>query len=257
MDLGLHSGVALVTAASRGIGRATAERLAREGMTVVAASRSGGDAEELFDGGRIVNLPHDLADAQATATLVNDVVERFGRLDTAVLNTAGPKITSVLSTTWEDWIAAHDLLLRPVVQIGTAAARHMADAEGGSVVLLSSTWVRQPAPGGVLSTSYRSAASAFIKSLATEVAGSGVRVNQVLTGATGTDRTQRIAEIKAEANGTTVEEENAAVVRDIPLGRWAEAAEIADVVAFLASARSAFITGTAVPVDGGAVRGAH
>lgn len=257
MDLGLESGVALVTAASRGIGRATAERLAREGMTVVAAARSVDDSEEILEGGRIVNVRHDLADAEVTQRLVSRVVERFGRLDLAVLNTPGPQILPALSATWADWSAAHDLLLRPVVQIGTAAAAQMADADGGAIVLLSSTWVRQPAPGGVLSTSYRSAASAFIKSLATEVAGRGVRVNQVLTGATGTDRTQRIVEIKSAANGTTIDDEIAAVVRDIPLGRWAEAAEIADVVAFLASARASFITGAAVPVDGGAVRGAH
>ena len=133
----------------------------------------------------------------------------------------------------------------------------MRDKGSGSIILLSSTWVRQPAAGGVLSASYRSAASAFVKSLAAELALSGVRVNQVMPGATGTDRMQRIVEMKSQNNGTEVDEEIAKVVADIPVGRWAEASEIADAVAFIASPRASFITGASIPVDGGAVRASH
>ncbi|MGA4688709.1 SDR family oxidoreductase [Rhodococcus sp. AB351] len=257
MYLGLENGIALVTAASKGIGRATAERLANEGMTVVATSRSAGPTIEEHGQGRIVPLPHDLSDAATTATLVNQVVERFGRLDVMVLNTPGPRILPALDVDWQDWQAAHDLLLRPVVQLGTAAAKTMRRQGSGAIVLLSSTWVRQPALGGVLSSSYRSAASAFVKTLALELGGTGVRINQVMPGATGTDRMQGIVEMKSTTNGTTVDEEIAKVVKDIPTGRWGEASEIADAVAFLVSERSSFITGTALPVDGGAVRASH
>ncbi|MFW0784877.1 SDR family oxidoreductase [Gordonia sp. CPCC 206044] len=257
MYLGLEKGVALVTAASRGIGRATAERLALEGMTVVAAARTvGTDVEDLGDG-RIVPFEADLSDTEATAALVASVVEMHGSLDVAILNTPGPVIKPALDLTWTEWQAAHDLLLRPVIQLGTAAGRQMRRQGSGSIVLLSSTWVRQPAAGGVLSTSYRSAASAFVKSLAGELAASGVRVNQLLTGATGTDRMQGIVEMKSRNNGTTVEQEIEKVVTDIPMGRWAEASEIADAVAFLASERASFVTGSALVADGGAVRAAH
>ncbi|MEZ5149662.1 SDR family oxidoreductase [Rhodococcus zopfii] len=257
MYLGLENGIALVTAASRGIGRATAERLASEGMTVVAASRSAGTDTEEHGQGRIVPLVHDLGDADATAALVGRVVERFGRLDVAVLNTPGPRIGPALDVDWVDWQAAHDLLLRPVVQLGTAAGKVMCEQGSGAIVLLSSTWVRQPALGGVLSSSYRSAASAFVKTLALELGGTGVRVNQVMPGATGTDRMQGILEMKSANNGTSADDEIAKVVQDIPAGRWGEAGEIADAVAFLVSQRASFITGASLPVDGGAIRAGH
>lgn len=256
MYLGMDKGVALVTAASRGIGRATAERLALEGMTVIAAARTAGAVEDMGDG-RIIPVELDLADAEATAGLVDRIVDEHDRIDVAVLNTPGPRLTPALDAEWSDWAAAHELLLRPVVQLGTAAGRRMREQGGGSIVLLSSTWVRQPAAGGVLSAAYRSAASSFVKTLSAELAPHQVRVNQVMPGATGTDRMQGIVEMKSRANGTTVDQEIAAVVADIPMGRWAEAAEIADAVAFLSSPRAAFITGTTLSVDGGAVRAAH
>jgi len=114
--------------------------------------------------------------------------------------------------------------------------------------------VRQPSPGGVLSASLRSAVSGLAKQMALELAPLGVRVNQVQPGATATERMQAIIAAKASANGTSAEEEQAKVVHEIPLGRWAEPEEIADAVAFLSSPRSSFVLGSALAVDGGAVR---
>ena len=257
MDLELSGGTALVTAASRGIGRAVSERLAEEGMTVVAGGRTAGREAEKLGGGVIVPLISDLADAAQTGSLVDAVVTEHGRLDVLVLNTPGPRIVPALDTSWADWAAAHDLLLRPVVQLAVAGGRQMREQGSGTIVLLSSTWVRQPAPGGVLSASYRSAAAAFVKTLAGELAPHGVRVVHVMPGATGTERMQAIVDTKAAKNGTTRDEEIDAVVRDIPLGRWAQAGEIADVVAFAASPRAGFMTGSSLVVDGGAVRATY
>lgn len=257
MDLELTGGTALVTAASRGIGRAVSERLAEEGMTVVAGARTAEREVEKLGAGVIVPLVSDLADAEQTGSLVDTVVAEHGRLDVLVLNTPGPRIVPALDTSWADWAAAHDLLLRPMVQLAVAGGRRMREQGSGTIVLLSSTWVRQPAAGGVLSASYRSAAAALIKTLAGELAPHGVRVVQVMPGATGTERMQAIVDMKATRNGTTRDDEIAAVVRDIPLGRWAQAREIADVVAFAASPRAGFMTGSSLVVDGGAVRATY
>jgi 3-oxoacyl-[acyl-carrier protein] reductase len=259
VDLELRDRVVLVTAGSRGIGRAVARRLAAEGATVAVAARSESAldelAKELADlGGRASTHVVDLLDDHATTGLVPDVVATHGRLDALVVNTPGPRITSFLDSTDEDWAQAHDQLLRPAVTLARAAALQMIGQDGGSIVFLTSTWVKQPAAGGVLSASYRSAVSALAKTLASEVAGRGVRVNQVMPGATATDRMTDIVARKAQANGTSEADEVARVVADIPMGRWAEPAEIADTVAFLCSPRSGFTTGATIQVDGGAVR---
>lgn len=263
MDLDLASKIALVTAASKGLGYATADRLAAEGATVVISSREGAalrDAEEKLragapgGGGQVAAIPADLTADGAGTALVNEVIERFGRLDILVSNTPGPRISPLLELDDADWAGAYASLLRPAVQLSRTAARHMAERGEGSIVFLTSTWVKQPASGGGLSATMRAAISALSKSLALELAPAGVRVNQVMPGATATERMVNIAAAKAARNGTTVEEENAKVVAGIPLGRWAQAHEIADGVAFLASPRSAFTTGHSLSIDGGAVR---
>ncbi|MQY33833.1 4-formylbenzenesulfonate dehydrogenase TsaC1/TsaC2 [Streptomyces sp. RB17] len=253
MDLGLTGQVAAVTAASRGIGAAVARRFAAEGATAVAASRTAPTVPEAAPG-RVLPVKLDLADAAATARFVPDVVAEHGRLDVLVVNTAGPRLGPFLGTTDEDWAAGYDLLLRPAVQLARAGARQMAEQGGGCIVFLTSTWVRQPAPGGVLSAAFRSAIAALAKQLATEVAPAGVRVVQVMPGATGTDRMRDIVAAKSAAHGSSEDEEIDKVVQDIPLGRWAAAEEIADAVAFLASPRSSFTTGASLAVDGGAIR---
>jgi 3-oxoacyl-[acyl-carrier protein] reductase len=259
VDLELKDKVALVTAAGKGIGRAVARRLATEAATVALSSRSreGVDAALAEIGpvaGALCAHPVDLTDPRATAELVPAVVAEHGRLDVAVLNTPGPRISAFLDTTDTDWSDAYDLLVRPVVRLARDAARQMVALGGGSIVFLTSTWVRQPAPGGVLSAAMRSALSATAKEMALELAPHGVRVNQVMPGATGTGRMEAILAAKAGAHGTARDAELAKVVADIPLGRWAQPEEIADVVAFLASDRASFITGSGLAVDGGAVR---
>ncbi|MDO8278152.1 MAG: SDR family oxidoreductase [Burkholderiaceae bacterium] len=253
MNLELEGKVALVTAASRGIGAATAQRLAREGAKVAIAARSVSPTGKQVEQG-IYPYTADLGNAEATAALIPKVLKDFGRLDILVLNTPGPKIAPVLELDVEDWAAAYDMLVRPVVQLALAGAKQMVKQGSGSIVFLTSTWVKQPATGGVLSASMRSALSAFCKQMALELGPLGVRVNQVQPGATGTDRMTNIVKMKAAKLGTTVEAEIGKIVADIPMKRWGQADEIADAIAFIVSQRASFITGSTLQVDGGAIR---
>jgi NAD(P)-dependent dehydrogenase (short-subunit alcohol dehydrogenase family) len=256
MDLQLNGKFALVTAASKGIGQAVAQRLAQEGVTVAAASRSmAGAAEQAFPGGgRIVPFAADLSDRDATARLADAVIQRFGRLDILVLNTPGPKLKPFLETDLADWESAFDLLVRPVLQLAMAGACHMAANKSGNIVFLTSTWVKQPVATGSLSASMRSALSSLCKHMALELGPAGVRVNQVQPGATRTARTEDIAKAKAEKNGTTPAQEIGLIVKDIPLARIAEPEEVANAVAYLASPAAGFTTGATLQIDGGAVR---
>lgn len=258
MDLGLDGKVVLVTAASRGIGLACARRFLAEGARVAISARHAeglaAAVEQLQGGARLSTHAADLSSEADTDRLLDEAGRAHGGLDVLVSNTGGPPIAPFLDTTLADWASAYQLLLRPAVQLAQGAARRMGASGGGSIVFLTSTWVKQPKPGGVLSAAMRSAVSALSKQLSLELAAHRIRVNQVLPGATGTDRMRTILAAAAARSGATQEDELRKVVADIPLGRWADAAEVADAVAFLASDRSAFITGAALQVDGGAVR---
>ncbi|MET7928840.1 SDR family oxidoreductase [Streptomyces sp. NPDC005349] len=248
MDLGLKGKVALVTAASKGIGQAIARQLVAEDAVVAVSARTPVEAQGQ------TSYPTDLMDPGAVERLIPDVIAAHGALDILVVNTPGPKIMSVLETEPADWDTAYNQLVRPAVQLATGAARVMAANGGGSILFITSTWVKQPAVGGGLSASMRSLLSALAKQMSLELAAQGVRVNQLMPGATGTDRMENIVAAKSAANGTTREEEIAKVVSAIPMGRWAEPEEIARAAAYLVSPAAAFVTGETLAVDGGAIR---
>ncbi len=259
MELGLNGKNVLVTAASKGIGFAVARRLSAEGARVAMNSRNGDTllrAVAALDSspGTVFAYPADLLDEAATEAMFRAVEAAQGPLEVVILNTPGPPIKSFIDTTAADWTSAYQSLLRPCIQLAKLAAQSMAPQGRGVIIFLTSTWVKQPSPGGVLSAVMRSAVSALSKQMALELGPRGVRVNQIQPGATATDRMKAIVETKANLGRTTQEQVIKEVVAQIPLGRWAEPEEIADVVAFMASERSKFVTGVALQVDGGAVR---
>jgi 3-oxoacyl-[acyl-carrier protein] reductase len=260
MDLGLKNLVALVTASSKGLGRATAVQLAREGAKVVLCAR-GEDAlyatrdEILAFGGEALAVPADVAAPETPQALVDAAVERFGQLDILVANAGGPPPGGFLAFEESSWDAAIQLTFMSFVRLCYAAIPAIKESGQGSILACTSITVKQPIPNLVLSNSLRLAVTGLVKSLADELGPSGIRVNAICPGSTRTDRIEQLLADRAERAGTTVEEEAAKMASEIPLGRIGSPDEFGRVAAFLSSPAASFVNGVSLLVDGGAYRG--
>ena len=260
MDLELKGKVALVTAASQGLGKATAYALAREGMHVAICARDLGAtqrvAQELSDqtGGTVVAFACDLQQADQITRLVDAVVARFATLHVLVNNAGGPPPGQFSAVGDAQWARAFELTLMSPVRVTRAVLPLMRANRWGRVINLRSYSVKQPIADIVLSNSLRLCALGWAKSIAPSLAADNILINTIATGWTMTDRVVQMVTSRAAASGR----EPAAVVADIasqiPLGRMGKPEEIADVVAFLASERASYITGTVIPVDGGIIQ---
>ncbi len=250
MDLGIEGKVALVMAASRGIGKATAQSLAREGARVAISSRSAERVEEAAAeiGEGTVALVADTGDLDGLATLPERVAEALGPVEILVLNTGGPPPGGALEHDLATWESAYrSLVLAPKVLVD-AVVPGMRKRGWGRIVNVGSSSTREPIPNLNLSNAHRMAAVGFLKTLASEVAGDGITVNTV---ATGRIATERLAEL-----GGSLEAAEAAARDQIPAGRLGRPEEYGDLVAFLCSQRAAYLTGTVIPLDGGLLRAA-
>lgn len=261
MDLGLEGKVAAVAAASKGLGRATALALAREGASVamcgrdLARIREAADAVAAETGARTLAVVADVGKAADCRAFVERAAAELGRLDILVTNTGGPRPGAFENVSEADWQQAFDVTLQNVVALARAAVPHMRKQGGGRIVNIASLSARQPIDGLVLSNAMRPAIAGLSKTLANELGRDGILVNTVCPGYTRTGRLEELAEVRAAAAGTTPEKWLAGLVSAVPLGRIAEPEEFASVVAFLCSARASFVTGVTLAVDGGACRG--
>jgi 3-oxoacyl-[acyl-carrier protein] reductase len=250
MDLGLEGRVALVMGASRGIGRAIAAALAREGARVAIASRSRKKLDEATDeiGAGATPFVADAGDLDRLAALPGEVAEALGPVEILVLNTGGPPFGGALDHELDEWEAAYrSLVLAPRVLAG-AVVPAMRERGWGRVVNVGSTSTREPIPGLNLSNAHRMAAVGFLKTLATEVAADGITINTVATGRFATERL-------ADGGGSLAGAEEAAR-REVPAARLGRPEEYGDLVAFLCSERAAYLTGAVIPLDGGLLHAA-
>jgi 3-oxoacyl-[acyl-carrier protein] reductase len=250
MDLGLGGRTALVMGASRGIGRAIAAALAREGCRVAIASRS---REKIDEAAAAIDPPAspfvaDASDLERLARLPGEVEAALGPIDVLVANTGGPPFGGALEHDLETWEQAYrSLLLAPKV-LADAVVPGMRERGWGRIVNVGSSSTREPIPGLNLSNAHRMAAIGFLKTLATEVAPDGITVNTVATGRFATERL-------ADASGSLDGAEEAAKSQ-VPAGRLGLPEEYGDLVAFLCSERAAYVTGTVIPIDGGLLNSA-
>jgi 3-oxoacyl-[acyl-carrier protein] reductase len=258
MDYQLRGRVALVNAASRGIGRGIAEGLAAEGVRLVISSRDpdvlGETAAQITaaHGAEILAVPADVSQPGAAARLVDAAVQRFGGLDILVTNSGGPP-----GGTFDDfddaaWQDAFDLLLLSVVRLVRAALPHLRASDSARIVNVASSSVKEPIPGLILSNSLRGGVAGLAKTLAGELAPDQITVNTVLPGRILTDRLRGPFTGPAREAGIDVDElARAEVAKEIPLGRVGEPADLANLVVFLCSPAAAYLTGLAIAVDGG------
>lgn len=257
MDLELEGTSALVTASSSGLGKASAEALAREGANVVINGR---DDERLdaavaelegVGGGAVVGVSGDLTDRSDIKQLVNQTVEEFGGLDTLVTSTGGPPSGPFLDTAEEDWYQAYDLLVMSVVRTVRSAAPHLSASDQGSITCITSRSVKEAIESLVLSNAVRMAVIGLEKTLSMELA-PDVRANAVLPAPHKTSRIETLVEEGVE-RGEYESYEQGLEIRsaDNPLGRLGDPMELGDVVAFLSSPRASYVNGVSLLVDGG------
>jgi len=260
MDLGLNNKVALVAAASRGLGRAVAEELAAEGASLIICSRSeekiSQTAKEIAEstGARILGVAADVSSPDDVSRLTRLAMERFERIDILVTNAGGPPAGPFESFSLEQWDAATNLLLRSVVALTHAVLPGMKDRGWGRILNITSIAVKQPVDNLILSNSVRAAVTGFARTLANEVAPIGVTVNNIMPGYTRTERVEELSQMMAKKQGITPAEFIARWEQEIPMHRIGEPREFAALAAFLVSERASYITGTSVQVDGGWIR---
>jgi 3-oxoacyl-[acyl-carrier protein] reductase len=261
MDLGLKDRVAIVGASSRGLGNACALELAREGARVVLCARNAerlnSAAEEVraATGAEAVAIQADLVDERQIRHLADETVRRFGRIDILVTNNGGPLAGYFDHFDDEAWLAAHQLTLMSAVRLIRAVLPAMRAQQWGRIINITSVSVKQPIDNLLLSNVYRSGVIGLAKTLAAQLAGDGITVNNVAPGYTRTDRMVELAQSRAAREGKTPGEILAETTAAVPMQRMAEPGELAALVAFLASERASYITGTTIAVDGGYVKG--
>jgi len=253
VDLGLKGRRALVTASSKGLGRACAHALAAEGARVFISSRDAGLLEKVArDIGAAGWHAADVSVAGGPESAVEAAAAALGGLDILVVNAGGPPASNFQGTSLENWDAAHQLTLMSAVRLIKSSLPHLKRSDQGRIVIVTSISVRQPIPQLVLSNSVRAAVTGMAKTLSREIGPDGITVNCLAPDAVLTDRIRNLAPA-----GVDIEEYIKQSAEAVPLRRMADPAEFGATCAFLCSKQAGFITGQTIGFDGGKLVGVH
>jgi len=260
MDLGLRGAKVLVTAASQGLGAAAARRFSLEGALVVINSRSLPELQETAGNinaesdSPVYTFAADLSDPAAAERLVRNAAEMMGGLDILVVNAGGPPSGAFEEFDLAAWQAAVNLNLLSAVSLARAALPYLRQSLHPAVLAIVSASAKQPSKNMTLTNAIRPAVVGLMKTLSQEFAPQGIRVNSILPGSINTARQANLLEARARKNGTSVEQERERATAEIPLGRLGTPEEFANAAVFLCSPAAGYITGVALPVDGGRIR---
>ena len=255
MDLGLRGKVAAITGGSEGIGKAAAWRLAAEGASVVICARRRdvleAAAEEIRAATKadVLAVPADVTKAEDVEAFISAAVDRFGRLDILVNNAGRAAAREFMDVDDADWQSDLDLKLFAAIRASRLAIPHMRRVGGGRIINLTHVGGKQPGYHSLPSAVSRAAGIALTKALSRDCAAYGILVNTVCVGTIKSAQNERARQ--AQSPSLSPEEFYRQRGQGIPLGRVGEAEEVADVIAFLASARASYVTGVSINVDGG------
>lgn len=261
MDLGLKNKVALVAASSRGLGKAIAAGLAREGTKLVICARGKDVLEKTADeillatGVTVFPLAIDLNKKEQINWLIEETMDLFGRIDILVTNAGGPPPGRFERLEEDDWEKSSQLTLMSVVRLSRAVIPSMRKQKWGRIIHMASISARQPIPDLFLSNVFRPAVLGLAKSLSQELAEDHILVNAVCPGFFLTDRIQQLIEESSKGDRKKSKKIMDDMVADIPLGRMGDPEELANLVVFLASEKASYITGSIFTMDGGLVKG--
>ncbi|AWR97019.1 SDR family oxidoreductase [Acidianus sulfidivorans JP7] len=258
MDLGIKGKKTIVTASSSGIGFATAKRFLEEGAEVIISSHNENKLLNAYDKLREISknvnyIKADLTKPEEVSLLIEKGYSLLNGLDVLVYVTGSPKPGNLLELTNEDWISGFNLLLMSAVIAVREGSKKMSN--GGRIILSTSTTLREPIDNLDLSNVIRLSLAGLIKTASKELAPKGILVNGVMPGWTSTDRVNQLIKDRSKRQNKPEDEILHEIVKDIPLGRLAKPEEVANVILFLASSLSTYVTGVLIPVDGGSIKG--
>jgi 3-oxoacyl-[acyl-carrier protein] reductase len=260
MDLGLAGKVAVVGASSRGLGRASALALAREGARVTICARTAADLEAAAadiraqTGGEVLAVPADLTTAAGVDSVVAATIERFGGVDVLVNNSGGPALGKFADFTDDDWRQGFEVVTLNFVRFVRAVLPHMREQRWGRVIGIQSSSVKQPVENIDLSNGIRPGIAGLAKAIMPDLARDGITINLVLPGMFLTSRLSPGLGRGDAAADRALEEQLAPLAATIPVRRLGQPIELGSLVAFLASEQAAYITGAVFQIDGGSIR---